>query len=81
MKNYGLMEYGFVESVEFEGIMPLASKNIGTVGASDVIVKMHGSEALGHEALESTDIEALFVSSTKNESIEEVANVQDIEVE
>ena len=58
MKNYCMMEHGFVEATAFEGIMPEIAEKVGTVGASDVIVKMHGFEAKGQDALEVMDIQA-----------------------
>ena len=54
------MDYGFVEGVEFEGLMPEATEKIGGIGASDVVVRMHGAEAKGSDALEVVDIELAF---------------------
>lgn len=59
--NHELLDYGFIEGVEFEGLMPEAAKKIGgVVGASDVVVHMHGAEAKGSDALEVVDIELAF---------------------
>ena len=58
--NHELLDYGFVEGVEFEGLMPEAAEKIGGVGASDVVVRMHGAEAKGSDALEVVDIELAF---------------------
>lgn len=55
-----LLEYGLVEGVEFQGLMPEAADRIGTTGASDVCVKMHGMEAKGSDALEVVDIEKVY---------------------
>ena len=60
MKNHGMMEYGFVEATAFEGVMPKAAEKIGTVGASDVVVGMHGMAAKGMDALEVVDVQAAF---------------------
>ena len=37
--------------------MPPAAEKIGVIGASDVVVKMHGADAKGSDALEVVDIE------------------------
>lgn len=58
--NHELLDYGFVEGIEFEGLMPEATEKIGGVGASDVVVRMHGAEAKGSDALEVVDIELAF---------------------
>lgn len=63
MEKYGLMDYGFVEGVDFVGLMPEAADKIGTVGASDVIVEAHGHKAKGMDALEVVDIEAAFTKA------------------
>ena len=55
--NHELLDYGFVEGIDFEGLMPSASEKIGVIGASDVVVKMHGADAKGSDALEVVDIE------------------------
>lgn len=55
--NHELLDYGFVEGIDFEGLMPSASEKIGVIGASDVVVKMHGADAKGSDALEVIDIE------------------------
>lgn len=54
--NHELLDYGFIEGVEFEGLMPPAAEKIGVIGASDVVVKMHGADAKGFDALEVVDI-------------------------
>lgn len=58
--NHELLDYGFVESVDFEGLMPVAAEKIGVIGASDVNVKMHGVDAKGSDALEVVDIEKVL---------------------
>lgn len=60
MKNHDMMNYGFVEATAFEGVMPKAAEKIGTVGASSVVVGMHGMEAKGMDALEVVDVQAAF---------------------
>ena len=57
--NHELLDYGFVEGVEFEPLMPAAEK-IGVVGGSDVIVEAHGHHAKGMDSLEVVDIEKAF---------------------
>ena len=54
------MNYGFVEGVEFEPLMPAAAEKIGVVGGSDVIVEAHGHHAKGMDSLEVVDIEKAF---------------------
>ena len=65
------MEHGFIESTEFEGIMPKIAEKVGTVGASDVIVKTHGFDAKGSDSLEVMDVQAvLSVESQSEEPVE-----------
>lgn len=67
-----LLDYGFVEGVEFEGLMPLAAEKIGVVGSSDVVVKHLGFEAKGVDALEVADVTALFAEeATEDVTVEE----------
>ena len=68
MKNHELNHYGFVEGMDFEGLMPSAAEKIGTIGASDVVVKMHGFDAKGMDALEVIDIEKVFVTEETTET-------------
>ena len=65
-----LNEYGFIECAEFEGLMPKVAEKVGTVGASEVSVHMHGFMAKGVDALEVIDIEKAFENSEENESTE-----------
>lgn len=58
--NHELLDYGFIEGVEFEGLMPPAAEKIGVVGGSDVIVEAHGYHAKGMDSLEVVDIEKAF---------------------
>ena len=58
--NQELLDYGFIEGVEFEPLMPAAAKKIGAVGSSDVIVEEHGRHAMGMDSLEVVDIEKVF---------------------
>ena len=58
--NQELLDYGFIEGVEFEPLMPAAAKKIGAVGGSDVIVEEHGRHAMGMDSLEVVDIEKAF---------------------
>lgn len=71
MKNHFMMEYGFNEGKDFVGIMPEAAKNMGTIGASDVVVKMHGIEAKGSDALEVIDIQSAFNEKSEDSEGEE----------
>lgn len=73
MKNHDMMNYGFVEATEFEGLMPAAAEKLGTVGASDVIVKRHGVEAKGIDALEVVDVEGVLTGeqAATDEPVEE----------
>ena len=59
MKN-GLLDYNFVEATEFEGVMPAAAAKLGTIGASDVVVRECGIDAHGSDALEVVDTENVF---------------------
>jgi hypothetical protein len=58
--NHELLDYDFVESVEFEPLMPAAAEKIGVIGSSDVIVEAHGHHANGMDSLEIIDIEKAF---------------------
>ena len=58
--NHELLDYGFIEGVEFEPLMPAAAEKIGVVGSSDVIVEAHGYHAKGMDSLEVVDIEKAF---------------------
>ena len=58
--NHELMNYDFVEGVEFEGLMPKAIDKIGGVGHSDENVPFFGFEALGMDSLEVVDVEKAF---------------------
>ena len=60
MYNHELLDYGFIEDVEFEPLMPAAAEKIGVVGGSDVIVEAHGYHAKGMDSLEVVDIEKAF---------------------
>ena len=75
MKNHGMMEYGFVEATAFEGVMPKAAEKIGTVGASDVVVGMHGMAAKGMDALEVVDVQAAFDGEESGDSGEDEGDV------
>lgn len=58
--NHELLDYGFIEGVEFKPLMPAAAEKIGVVGGSDVIVEEHGYHAKGMDSLEVVDIEKAF---------------------
>ena len=75
MKNHGMMEYGFVEATAFEGVMPKVAEKIGTVGASDVVVGMHGMDAKGMDALEVVDVQAAFDDEESGDSGEDKGDV------
>ena len=62
--NYGLMAYDYIEGVAFEGVMPKVAEKVGSVGASDVVVPMHGIEAKGMDALEVVDLQAAFETAS-----------------
>lgn len=64
--NHDLMEYGYVEGTTFEGLMPKVAEKIGTVGASDVSVHMHGFMAKGVDALEVIDVEKVYDSESSS---------------
>jgi hypothetical protein len=64
MKNHSLLDYGFVEATEFEGIMPAAAEKLGTIGASDVVVKEGGLDGNGIDALEVVDVTKVFNKET-----------------
>ena len=81
MKNHELLNYGFVEGVEFEGSMPPAAEKIGTVGASDVVVEAHGHLAKGMDALEVVDIEAVFAGVASDEVTGETEDTDFVEGE
>ena len=78
MENHCMMEYGFVEATDFEGVMPEIAEKIGTVGASDVVVKMHGMEAKGSDSLEVMDIQAFF--NSESEVSEEIVEDEQNEI-
>jgi hypothetical protein len=65
-KNYDLLDYGFVEATAFEGLMPKIADKIGTVGASEISVHMHGFMAKGADALEVVDFEKVYESEENN---------------
>ena len=50
--NHELLDYGFIEGVEFEPLMPAAAEKIGVVGGYDVIVEAHGYHAKGMDSFE-----------------------------
>lgn len=75
MKNHDLMNYDYKEGVEFEGVMPKAAEKIGTVGASDVVVSMHGMAAKGMDALEVVDAQAVFDNEESEDSDEDEGDV------
>jgi len=59
-KVHELMDYGFIEGVEFEPLMPAAAEKIGVIGGSDVVVEAHGHLANGMDSLEVVDVEKAF---------------------
>ena len=58
--NHELLDYGFIEGVDFEPLMPAAAEKIGVIGGSDVIVEAHGHYAKGMDSREVVDIEKVF---------------------
>lgn len=58
--NHEMFDYGFIESVDFEGLIPAAAEKVGIIGASDVVVEMFGMDAKGSDALEVIDTEKAF---------------------
>ena len=71
MQNHKMMNYGFVEATAFEGIMPTVAEKLGSVGASNVVVPMHGMEAKGVDALEVVDVNGILANESTEESVEE----------
>ena len=57
MKNYNneLLRYGHREGTSFKGIMPGIIDILGGIGDSDTIIKRHGFEAKGPNAMEVVD--------------------------
>lgn len=74
--NHEMMDYGFIEGSEFEGLMPKVIEKIGGVGASETNVSLFPDvaktnavpEFLGHDALEVVDIEKAFDGEGGGES-------------
>lgn len=64
---YDLMNYGFREAVDFDGLMPKVAEKVGVIGGSDVVVKEHGIEAMGTEALEVMDASQAFASGVSDD--------------
>lgn len=60
--NHEMMNYDFVEGIEFEGLMPKAIDAIGGVGVNDdqPVVEFMGFRALGSDPLEVIDTEKVF---------------------
>ena len=54
------MNYDFKEGTAFDGLMPKAAEIIGTIGASDTSVHMHGMDANGVDSLEVMDNSKAF---------------------
>ena len=77
--NHELLDYGFVEGVEFEPLMPAAAEKIGVVGGSDVIVEAHGHHAKGMDSLEVVDIEAAFAATSAEGTTEDVTTEESAE--
>lgn len=71
--NHELLDYGFIEGVEFEPLMPAAAEKIGVVGGSNVIVEEHGRHAKGMDSLEVVDIEAAFTAKSAEGTAKENA--------
>lgn len=68
--NHEMMNYDFIEGIEFEGLMPKAIEKIGGVGASEENVEFCGFKALGSDALEVIDNEKLFEGDEPQSSSE-----------
>lgn len=77
--NHELLDYGFVEGVEFEPLMPAVAEKIGVVGGSDVIVEAHGHHAKGMDSLEVVDIEAAFAAKSAEDITEDVTTEESAE--
>lgn len=60
MNNHEMMNYDFKEGTAFDGLMPKAAEIIGTIGASDTSVHMHGMDANGVDSLEVMDNSKAF---------------------
>jgi hypothetical protein len=82
MRNHKMMNYGFVEATAFEGVMPKVAEKVGSVGASKVVVPMHGMEVNGMDALEVIDVQAAFdvkEEGTVEEQVETPSNNEPVE--
>lgn len=66
--NHELLKYDFKEGSSFEGLIPSIMDEIGSVGHSDVVVKMHGCDANGADSLEVIDVEKYLDSEIDNDS-------------
>jgi hypothetical protein len=71
MVNHEMMNYGFNEATAFNGVMPKIAKKVGTVGASNVSVEMHGVKANGMDSLEVMDCQAAFGDEESGDSDED----------
>lgn len=61
-ENHEMMNYDFIEGIEFEGLMPKAIDASGGVGTNDEqpLIEFMGAKALGHDQLEIVDVEKFF---------------------
>lgn len=66
MKNHNMMEYGFNETTSFESFKTKIAKKVGSVGASKMVVKMHGEDALGSDSLEVIDVTAVYEEGSED---------------
>lgn len=69
--NHELLEYNFKESSSFEGLIPSIMDEIGGIGHSDVVVKMHGCDANGADSLEVINVEKYLDSESEDSVVSE----------
>ena len=72
MKKYNneLLKYGFQESTKFKGVLPGVIDILGGIGMSTAIVKMHGYEAKGMDALETINT-CEILNEISNDNVED----------
>ena len=80
MKEYNneLLKYEFQESTEFKGLLPGVIDILGGIGMSTVIVKMHGYEAKGMDALETINT-CEILNETSNDNVEDAEIVENLD--
>ena len=68
--NHEMMNYDFIEGTEFVGLMPKAIDANGGVGTNDEqpVVEFMGAKALGHDQLQTVDVEKFFEGQGSSEN-------------